>query len=123
MIDKEKVRDLHKQGYKLLEIAKEVGCTKQYVAVLCGGIYANRKRRVSLNRKIPYIGLRNWLFENQISNRKLSYMLKEGVKTDERELSFKLYGKMEFRYSEIVRILELTGMTFEEAFRKEDRNG
>ena len=62
--------------------------------------------------KIPYIGLREWLLENRVTITELTRLC--GVR------ALKLTGKHSLRKRTVERLLEITGLSFEECFRRDD---
>ncbi len=124
MVDKEEVRRLSAAGMKHIDIAKKMGCSKQYINQLCYGIHSTHRRRVSLCEWIVFPEIRQWLFENQICIGKFTQMLgMEPMNGFSDKVTKCLKGEKDFKFREIKKILEITGMSFEKAFRKEGENG
>ena len=122
MIDKLEVRKMRESGMTLREIAEKKGISFQRVAQICGGMYAKYSRGTRKQNAVIFKGLREWLSTNKISRAKFCDMLgyESGTATRVR-LNSKLYGCTEFKMNEIKKILEVTGMTFEEAFEEDSK--
>ena len=107
-------------GATYQEIADKYGVTRQNVEQILK-IREPSKRHSKEKYKICiYKGLREWLEKN---NYKLNDLQNIISKTKQRQagncLRMKLSGERDFRLSEINKIINLTGMTFEELFMQE----
>ena len=120
MIDKEEVRKLSREGVSYSEIARRMGCSRAWVGQICAGIHAHKKRRVSLKKGIIFPNLRNWLYTNQVSLLKFCQFMESDFGKGYTHITNALYGRGQFRYEEIKKILFITGMTFEVCFEEED---
>lgn len=63
-------------------------------------------------QKIPYVGLRNWMVEHRVTITDLC------DRCNVSKFSSSLYGKTNFSKSIIDKILEVTGLTYEECFKE-----
>lgn len=108
-------------GYSYGEIAKKFGCSRQNIQQIFGGL---KKPRKSINR-IIYLGIKKYMEDNRIGYTELlkSMYPEELVKNSKRTcLRMKLTGESNISVQEAKRILKVTGMTFEEAFRTEEED-
>ena len=106
-------------GYSFQEIADKFGvtrqCIQQKLSVISGQKEARPKK---IDEKIIYPNLAKWIFENQISKISLSETL--GMKSKcTTSIKMKLHGERDFSMSEIKKLIELTGQTFEYLFSTE----
>lgn len=108
---KKGIEAMRASGMTYNEIGQVLGVSRQRVHQI-----AHRKRgdhfHVGAVEKIPYIGLRNWMLENRVSVTELSKLC--GVR------QLKLNGKHSMRMETANKVVQLTGMTFEECFRRDD---
>lgn len=116
---KEKILDLVQMridGYTFQEIADKYGVSRQYIHQELSAIVGNAKpRQKGIDEKIIYPNLAKWIFENRIPKYKLSEIV--GMKSKSTEgIRQKLYGKRNFSITEIKKLLEVTGETFEYLF-------
>lgn len=105
------IRRLHEKGMTYDEIGELLGITKQRAHQLATQVRDGF--RESINRRIKYVGLRNWLYERRMNVNILE-------KTCGTRFASSLYGDSEPRKSTIDAILKATGMTYEECFGDED---
>lgn len=118
--EKMKAIEMRKEGFSFRAIAKEIGYTPQNIChqLMTLGI----ERGVVKNIKtIIYKGLANWMIENEISINALSLKIYDkyyNAKCD--VLAKKLRGERNLYIGEIKKILEVTGMTFEECFEERE---
>ena len=120
MVDKTEIRKMRDSGMTLREIAKEKGVSYQRVGEICGGMYARYSRGARSPGKIIFKGLREWMTVNKVNRAKFCDLLGyESSTTTQSRINAKLYGRTEFKMKEIKKILEVTGMTFEEAFEED----
>lgn len=122
VISKERMLELYDKGLNYAQIAKEIGCSRQYVSQRLG--YRNdapaRNKRYDETRCV-YNGLRKWLNEEGISCAKFTRML--GYKPNSNayvRVGNILNGTLEPRMIDIDRILRVTDLTYEEAFKSDD---
>lgn len=107
---------MREEGHTYEEIGKVLGLSKQR----CHQIVHYDRRggdgfKPKSIMKIPYVGLRNWMMENRVTVSELSKRV--GVSwlaTD---------GKKGIGTVIVERILEETGLTFEECFARDDATG
>ena len=118
-IDKKEVLDLRNRGVKQAEIARMMGCSRARIGQICGGKNILHKRSVALHDDLIYPNIARWLFENQVSMAAFSQSMGKGKRNSSYTRIVEcLHGKRRFDISEIKKILEVTGMTFEEAFEE-----
>lgn len=122
MVDKEEALRLSRTGMTHSEIALKLGCSRQYINMICSGKNATHQRRVSVHDWIVYPNIKKWLFENQVSMAKFVQLVSGKDSQGRRMDHFRkcLAGQSEFKFNQIKEILELTGMTFEKAFEVEN---
>lgn len=104
-------------GISVKQIAEKFGVSRQTIYDV---IYYKRPRRRMTICKIKFLGIRNFLIKNNLSIRGFARLITDSKVPN--QIYMKLKGEREFRYSEIVKILDVTGMTFEEAFAKDKIN-
>ena len=116
----EEKRALREKGLTYAEIAKELGISRQAVAQVLSKEQKSHFRPWTSDR-CPYVGLRNWLNENQIV---MAELLRRLGFAPESEMYYRyrdyLSGRTELRKHTIDKLLEITGLAYEEAFRQED---
>lgn len=112
-------RALREKGLTYTEIAKELGISRQAVAQVLGKEQKAHFRPWTSDRCI-YVGVRNWLNENRITMaeliRELGLVRNPALYDRYRRY---LDGRTELRKHTIDKLLEITGLTYEEAFRQE----
>ena len=122
-MDKERAMDMFKmrlEGATYQEIADKYGITKQRVEGILKMREPSKKHSNNKYEKCIYKGLREWLQQNNYKLNDLQNLIsKNKQKQAGNSLRMKLCGKREFRLSEINKIINLTGMTFEELFMQE----
>lgn len=100
-------------GMTYEEIGKVLGMSRQRVHQIASG----KRRGVgdyfhpTAVEKIPYVGLRNWMLDNRVSISELNR------RCGARALNSK-YGVKRLA---VAKLLEITGLTFEECFRRDDK--
>lgn len=120
------MQDLFKSGMTYEEIGKKLDLSKQRVFQLIGGIIKRRVKPFTTETCV-YSGLREWLNEHKIGINELTRKLYGNYHTTSRErVKNRLNGKLQITKTYIDKILEITGLTYEQAFvesqciRKED---
>lgn len=115
--DKIKAFSMKIDGYTYEEIAREFGVAKQYI---CSILTSPGKEKTY--EKIIYPRIADWLRKNNLSMTKFAIKLypEKTVKNAQSTSSRKMRGKTELNKSDIDRILEVTGMTYEEAFERRE---
>lgn len=103
-------------GYTLQQIADKYGVSKQCVQQQLSIIAGNASPRPKgIDEKIIYPNLAKWMADNRIPKYKLSEMI--GLKSKcTANIRFKLLGERDFSITEIKKLLEITGQTFEYLF-------
>lgn len=116
----EEKRALRGKGLTYAEIAKELGISKQAVAQVLSKEQKSHFRPWTSDRCI-YVGVRNWMNENQITMAELlrRFGFQPGSALHYRYRDY-LSGQTELRKHTIDKLLEITGLAYEEAFRQED---
>ena len=94
-------------GYTLQEIGNKYGITREYVRQIL-----DVGKRKDISQKIVYPGLKQYLVENKMSVRKLSFLIGTQYQTALNALC----GKSKPGMDVINKILQVTGLTYEEAF-------
>lgn len=100
-------------GHTYQEIADKLGVTRQCIHQMLG---ADRRSKVALNDKgFIYPNLMKWMIENGVPiydlYKKMGYTSSDSSKVYKR-----LRGDIRFTICDIRKILEITGMSFEECF-------
>lgn len=113
-----KMREMHESGMTYQAIADEFGVTQQRVHQIIGSRNVAHFNYVTKDRCI-FEGLRNWMNENEVCVAELTRRVyHNGQPTNRERIRKKLMGNqatIEF----VDRILNVTGLTYEEAFRRE----
>lgn len=103
-------------GYTIQQIADNYGVTKQCIQEQLSVIANGRKERPKgIDEKIVFPNLAKWISKNKVIKRKLSKTLGMTDKCTQ-GLNMKLYGERDFSMTEIKKLLEITGHTFEYLF-------
>lgn len=107
-------------GYSFQEIADKYGvsrqCIHQKLSVIAGSA---KPRPKGIDEKVIYPNLAKWISENRMKKYELSKLLGLSDKST-KSLSMKLYGERDFSMTEIKKLLEITGQTFEHLFCEKD---
>ncbi len=108
-------------GYTLQQIADKYGVTRQCIQQKLSVIAGNEKPRTKgIDEKIVFPNLAKWISENQVVKYKLYQMIGGSNNNKNTQIiNKKLYGESEFSMSEIKKLLEITGQTFEYLFSTE----
>lgn len=112
-VSRSQILGMRADGYTYEEIGQVFGLSRQRCHQIVyyndrGGNYFSPKSVM----KIPYVGLRDWMLKHHVSKSELSRRC--GVS------ALVLNGKKGIGSVIVDRILEETGMTFEECFRRDD---
>ena len=122
-MDKERAMDMFKmrlEGATYQEIADKYGITKQRVEGILKMREPSKKHSNKKYEKCIYKGLREWLQQNNYKLNDLQNLISKNKQSQAgNSLRMKLCGEREFRLSDINKIINLTGMTFEELFMQE----
>ena len=112
---------LREQGLTYREIAAQLGVTYQAVAQVCA-----KKRKTHFRKISPsvcvYPALRTRMNENCVSRAELYRLMHDGspcIGKAPYVITDRLRGKSLWRLDEINRLLDITGMTYEQLFREE----
>ena len=103
--------------YTYQEIADKYGISKQRVNLI---LNPKNNKLESKYDCVVYRGLKKWLIEN---NYRLIDLQRYLSGKEQRQICTytkkKLSGETDFKISEIIKIIQLTGMTFEQLFTQE----
>jgi ribosomal protein L20A (L18A) len=109
------IRQKVASGRSYASVGAEYGISRQRV----GKIYGSHRFRCEALETIIYPNLRNWMLKHEMCISNLSKII--GVRTGGSETLYTdLRGEHSMPYERIVKILEVTGMTFEECFEIEE---
>lgn len=99
-------------GATYQEISNKFGVTKQCIEQM---LRPRDRKRPKISKQCIYSGLAQYIKDNNLTYSKLEKIMGVNSVTT---VSKKIKGKTLFTIVEIERILEKTGMTFEECFKK-----
>lgn len=118
---RESMLNMKNEGFTYQEIGEKFGISKQRVQQIIGG-YNPRYFHYKTKRGVVYEGLRKWLNDNKISINHLTRLLygQSNSKSHNR-LNDYLSNRISIPKSMIDKLLKLTGLTYEVAF-KEDKS-
>lgn len=109
---RKKAFNLLEDGANYQETADVVGCTREEIAEVFGKMFRDKERRAKHDGAYPAI--HEWKQEHGYNNHDLALLC--GVHPG--TVNNYLRGSMAATKGFIDKILELTGMTYEDAFRK-----
>ena len=112
--DKIEVFKMRLDGFTYQEIAEKFGVSKQYINQMLQSAIGERRNKTL--DKIVYPNIANWLKNNECSISE--FAIRVGIKRS--TLDSKLYGRNKFNSDEIKRILDVTGMKFEECLKMKE---
>ena len=116
---KREMEKLYESGMTHAEIGREFGISRQRVFQLIGG-KTRHHYRIITKELCVYDGLRDWLNENRVSIGELTRRIYgEAHAVARKRISDKLGGAI-ITKTYIDKILKVTGLTYEEAFRRSD---
>lgn len=118
MTKEEKIQaySMRLDGYAYKEIADKIGCSITDIPrEVLNMSYRPMSEKIS--ELCVFKGLSNYIRENNSSTSKIA----EYVGLSNPNTYLKLVGKRGFRIDEVRKVLELTGMTFEECFALKER--
>ncbi len=125
------VSDLIDQDYNQSDIARYCGISRQRVSVIVSDIEkqpefeTRRKVRNTFEKRLErvvYPAIQKYMLENKISVRKLSIMLGENRQYTGCVTRF-LHGETkQLPIDKLNKLLELTGLTYEEVFMKKEED-
>lgn len=110
---KQKACEMRKDGYTMQEIADEMGVNQRTIS-----LYVPKEERCQARNRVDnyiYPNINKWLIDNRMSMIKFA----REVGITKSTMSNYLAGLSEPRKSIIDKILEITGMSYEECFREE----
>lgn len=109
---------LREQGMTYREIAKELGISHQAVSQTLAKSKESQFKKLK-PEKCVFVGLRNWMNENKVSIGELTRLCGILPQPNSRiRFSHYLKGENEMRMGTIEKILEITGLTYEEGFKR-----
>lgn len=115
MSDRDRLIELREQGLTYQEIGEKVGLSRQRIFQLIGG---DRKTKVCVKpHQCMYDAIRLWMNNNNVSMNALTRMLYGNFNTDSAQRTRnRLNGTCEPTKTFIDKVLEITNLTYEEAF-------
>ena len=111
---------LREKGLTQKEIATTLGVSRQRVSQVLGK-YSPHLADIITKDQCVYEGLRKWMNENRIYAVEMVRILHDGRYPGGQSLYVvysRLKGKTQFKLSEINKLLDRSGLTYEELFRK-----
>lgn len=119
MSKRKQMQALRAQGLKYKEIGERLGVSAQYVAVVCGK--GDQAYYRPVGDECVYPNLRKWMNKNKVSRREFLRRMGLTAHTGNYErLTSYLRGETEPRKAYIDKMLEVTGLTYEELFYTEE---
>lgn len=120
---KQRKYDLYKadreKGMTYREIAEKYGVSKQVVGIACSKSDPNYFRYITRKQCI-YVGLRDWMNDNKVSGMALVRMLGYNAEPSEySRISAYLKGRSSPKKHIIDKLLEVTGLPYEELFMED----
>ena len=117
MSRKDEYMALREMGMTYAAIAKVYGCSRQNVQQACN----RSKRNVVHPERCVYEGLRTWMNENHVTNKELCRrMYGQNLTTNTlNAIRRRMVGRSRWQLDEVNRILDITGLTYEQLFREE----
>ena len=109
---------LRQKGMTYQEIADSMGISKAYVAILLDRTVKTSNFHIWPVETSPYPILTQWMNDNQITRQELAEKLGYSVSTSSGYIIAKIMKTDKLSKREIDKLLEITGMTYEELFRK-----
>ena len=114
---KEQLREIIQMrvdGFTLQQIADKYGCSKQCISYKLSSIAKrDNTRPKGIDENVIYPNLAKWMIDNRISRHVLA---KEIGLSNLQCLTRRLYGELDFSMSEIKKLLEITGQSFDNLF-------
>ena len=114
--------DLYTQGKSYREIGEIVGLSRQMVFNYIGGDNAARYFQPLTPKMVVYTGLRGWMNTNKVNRAEFTRLLHNGVfyPANYNRCKRILSGEGIPTKSTIDKMLAITGLTYEELFRRDD---
>lgn len=118
---KQFIIDMHNKGVTYEEIGKMLGVSKQRVAQIAPAKIYSRFFREITPKQCVYTGIRNWMNENKITLSELSRRVYgNGTPNNYHQTTRMLRCGGDYTNKWMIdKILSVTGLTYEEAFKKE----
>ena len=117
---KAQMKEMYERGKTYADIGREFGVSRQRVYQLIGGEYKSNPRFIDTTTCV-YGSIRDFLNTNRMSIAEYAREIYGNNNPGWYRKTLKiLKGQYDARKSFIDRTLEITGLTYEEAFRKED---
>ena len=120
MTKKEQMRELREAGMTYKAIGARLGVSGQYVAHVLGQNGTHGGFKPYSEQQCVYAGLRRWLNQHQIARRALCAILDKRAVHGGSATSVRahLRGEGSFSMADINKLIEVSGMTYEELFRQ-----
>lgn len=110
---------LRRKGMTYQEIADSMGVSKAYVAVLLDKTVKTSNFHIWPIELSPYPVLTQWMNDHQMTRQELAEKLGYSPSTSSCYIITKIMKTDKFTKKEIDKLLEITGMTYEELFKKQ----
>lgn len=107
------IRTMHEKGFTYEEIGQLLGISKQ--AAHNAAVRIVKGFNATSVEKVKYTGLRNWMMSNQVSVSELSN------RCGYAKMYASIVGESEPSKKYIDSILAVTGLTYEQCFKEEDK--
>lgn len=116
---KAKMIEMHKQGMTYAEIGQKMGISRQRVFQLIGDTRKGSHKLIT-EKECVYVGIRNWTNENKISRTALTRIINGTFHASKYERLIRVLKGVDCHKHNIDKILKVTGLTYEEAFKLEE---
>ena len=122
MSRKAQMIEMHEKGMNYTDIGKVFGLSRQRVYQLIGGGYKSHFQSIKSENCI-YEEIRQFLIVNKMSIAEFSRKIYEDNHPVHKSTISNVLKGSDVHKSIIDRILDITGLTYEQAFKRSDNNG
>lgn len=112
---------MRKQGMTFAEIGNQMGVSRQRVYQMIGHISEAHFRPLT-KKDCVYVGIRNWMNNNKVCKTEFIRRIYNRAEAQTVVRYSRIFRGAECLKSTVDKILLVTGLTYEEAFRIEEEN-